>query len=358
MADPTTYVAAPPRTPRPLTSLTVLPVLDSTTHYLNNIFIPDPCAFPNPLPQDCWITMGPTAGTVKAFGDPGDPVVSQNFGAYQGVECWLSGGLDEFSGVAERVLRAGEYFVVDGAIAALLATTASSVGTATNVVNAIGLLEQKLAEQVPAQGYIYLSPLAATIAAAAGVIKQPGLAGEIATFLGTPVVILTEASMGLVGYASGPTTIWRGPIVSNETAGLDNNLGRALAERMYSVAIECGTWKVSIPAATGTGGPTPEPDEPLSILLGSIPSSPIPDGTDTTIIAQTNVTPTAEVFLHYAVNGGPEVTAGEMTQTNPHEFVWNVVGDATEPGDSVEVWAVSQFDGADVESNHITIEVT
>jgi hypothetical protein len=92
--------------------------------------------------------------------------------------------------------------------------------------------------------------------------------------------------------------------------------------------------------------------------LGSIPSSPIPDGTDVTIIVQTNVTPENEVILWYSVNGDPAVEAGEMTETGSHEYVWNVVGDSTTTGDSVEVWAISEFDGADVESNHITIEVT
>lgn len=250
MATPTTYVEAPPRAARRNTSLDLLPVIDVTTsHHLSNIFIPDPCAFPNPLPQDCWVTIGPAAGTHKTFGDPGDAVISDNFGAYQGVECWLSGGLDTFSGVAERVLRAGEYAVVDGALTALLgaAADATSPATATTVAQAIGLLEQTLAVQVPAQGYIYLGALAATIAAAAGVIAQPGLSGEIRTFLGTPVVVLSEPSIGMTAYASGPTTIWRGPIIANTAPEPTQNTGRALAERLYSVAIECGVWKVTVP---------------------------------------------------------------------------------------------------------------
>lgn len=359
MATPMTYVEAPPRTPRPNTSLQVLPVIDvAVSHHLSNQFIPDPCAFPNPLPQDCWVTMGPAAGTLKTFGDAGDALQTSNFGAYQGVECWLSGGIDTFSGVAERVLRAGEYRVVDGALVALLAAADTPVTpAATTAAEAIGLLETVLATQVPALGYIFLSPLAASYAVAAGMIRQPGIADQLYTFLGTPVVVLSEPSMGLTAYAAGPVTVWRGPIIANQAPALTDNLGRALAERLYSIAIECGVWSVTVPAPAGASQPPTEPDEPLEMILGSIPSSPIPDGTDTTIIVQTNVTPTAEVFLHYAVNGGADTTAGEMTQTNPHEFVWNVIGTATGPGDSVEVWAVSEFDGAAVESNHITIEV-
>lgn len=251
---PSTYVTAPARTPRPNTSLQVLPVVDLTSsHHMTVTFIPDPCAFPNPLPQDCWVTIGPAAGSLKNFGDTGDAVMSSNFGAYQGVECWLSGGMDTFSGVAERVLRAGEYRVVDGALAALLATAAAgnSAGTATTVAQAVGLLEEVLGSDIPAQGYIYLSPLAATMAAAAGVLAPPGLSGELHTYLGTPVVILTEPSMALTAYASGPTTIFRGPVVPSEAPEPLQNTGRALAERLYSIAIECDVYKVTVPAPTG-----------------------------------------------------------------------------------------------------------
>jgi hypothetical protein len=250
MATPTTYVEAPPRTARTNTSLQVLPVIDvSTSHHLSNIFIPDPCAFPNPLPQDCWVTIGPAAGTAKTFGDAGDAIYTSNFGAYQGVECWLSGGMDTFSGVAERVLRAGEYRVVDGALAGLLAAaaTATTPGTGTSVAHGIGLLEQVLAAQVPAQGYIYLTPLTATVAAAAGLFRPPGLNGELRTWLDTPVVVLSEPSVGQTAYASGPTTIWRGPIIANTAPEPTLNTGRALAERLFSIAIECDVWKVTLP---------------------------------------------------------------------------------------------------------------
>jgi hypothetical protein len=353
MATPTTYVEAPQRTPRPHTSLTVLPVLDSTVHHQTVQFIPDPCAFPNPLPQDCWVTMGPAAGTLKTFGDTGDAIVSDNFGAYQGVECWLSGGMETFSGVAERVLRNGEYWVVDASLVALLAGAATATATATTVQGAIGLLEAALAYQVPAQGYIYLSPLAATYAAAAGVLAAPGLNGELHTYLGTPIVVLSTPSMALTAYASGPTTIWRGPIVATEAPEPALNTGRALAERLYSIAIECGVWKVTVPAPAGTGGGGGEEPEALTLQLGSQPASPIPDGTDTTLTVMANRPPTDEVYIHYSINGGPEQVTPELTQVTPTQFVHNVSGGDTTSGDTVALYAVS----GSVESNHIEIEV-
>jgi len=281
------------------------------------------------------------------------------FGAYQGIECFLNGGLDDFRAIAQRVLEAGEHHIVDSGITHALEVAATVLTpAATTITSAIATMEQKLAEQVPGQGYIYLSPAAATYAATANLLVRE-LDGTLTTYLGTPVVILTESTGPASVYASGPVNIWRSPINVVDAPNVTVNLGAAIAERLYAVSIECKAWKLTFTIPASTGGPPPGDEEgELEMILGSIPASPIPDGTDATIIVQTNVTPTAEVFLHYAVNGGAEVTAGEMTETNPHEFVWNVQGNATGPGDSVEVWAVSVFDGADVESNHIVIEVT
>lgn len=314
MANPMTLVEAPARKPRPNTSLQVLPVIDvSTSNYLNYQFVPDPCAFPNPLPQDCWITMGPVAGTTKRFGDAGDELATDNFGAYQGVECWLAGGLDTFSGVAERVLRAGEYRVVDGALAGLLEVSAESGGTAaTSMAQAIGLLEQVLAVEVPAQGYIYLSPLAATLAAAERLLVL-GLDGSLTTNLGTPIVILTEPMMVENAYASGPTTIWRGPIVSSQAPEPTMNTGRALAERLYSIAIECGVWKVDLAALPS--------QPPTTLTLNLTPDNgTFTAGDQITIAVEANEDSTVPVTLSYRHDGGVWTTLGVMSETGPLEF--------------------------------------
>lgn len=363
MTIPLTVIDAPPRSPRPNTSLDVLPVHDvSNEHFVGYTFQADPCAFPNLLPKDCYIQVGTTAGTPKSFGDTGNEVVTQVFGVYQGIECFLNGGISDFVALAERVLENGEYRVVDGALTAALAAAAvaTTPATTTSIVQAIAVLEQYLSDQIPGQGYIFLGPIAATYAASQNLLIR-NMDGSLETYLGTPIVVLSEPSMGNVAYASGPVNIWRGPVTTVDVPEVTKNMGRALAERLYSLAIECKVYKITFtqPAPPASQqGPEPEPGTPLVMTLGSIPSSPIPDGTDTSIIVQTNVSPTAEVILHYSINGGPDVTAGEMTQVDTHEFIWNVEGSATTTGDSVEVWAESVFDAATVESNHITIEVT
>lgn len=357
MATPLTWIEAPARDLRPNRSLDVIPVHDvSNEHFVGYQYMADPCGFPSMLPQDCYITYGPAEGTPKGFEDPGNPVTTDVFGAYQGIECFLNGGLPDFRALAERMLEAGEHRVVDGRIVGLLGGAAATVpASASTIEGAIGILEQYLALEVPGQGYIYMGPVAATFAVSRNLIIR-NLDGTLETYLGTPVVVLTEPSAAGTVWASGPINLWRGPLVVTDAPGWTTNMGRALAERLYSMSIECGAWKTTFTAPAGDTPPD-DPDENLTMLLGSIPSSPIPDGTDATMIVQTNVVPQNEVFLWFSVNGGPDTLAGEMTQIDTHQFVWNVVGDSTTVGDSVEVWAVSDWDSAPVESNHITIEV-
>jgi hypothetical protein len=360
MATPLTWIEAPARSPRPNRSLDVIPVHEvSNEHFVGYQFQPDPCGFPKALPQDCYIQYGPTQGTQKGFDDSGNAVVTDVFGVYQGIECFLNGGLGEFRAIAERVLANGEHRVVDARIAgALVGAAFTTPAGATSIETAFAVLEQVLAVEIPGQGYIYLSPETATYAISKNLVYR-NIDGTLETYLGTPLIVLTDPSAAATVYASGPINIWRGPVEVVDAPGWKTNMGRALAERLYTMAIECGAWKIGFTAPVSIDPPPPPPDEdPLIMLLGSIPSSPIPDGTDTTITVQTNVAPTDEVYLWYSVNAGPDTLAGEMTQVDPTEYVWNVMGDSTTTGDSVEVWAVSLYDSVPVESNHIVIEVT
>lgn len=462
MTIPLTYVDAPDREPRPNTSLDVLPISDvPASHFVGYTYVADPCAFPNPLPKDCYIQIGPattavsevqratitgvptggtftltysgstttaiaynaTAATVQAalealdninpgdvvvgggpgpatpytftfggalasadlpqmtatgsftggttpaiaittttagvspktFGGVGNETVTQVFGAYQGIECQLNGGVDNFRELAQRVLENGEYRVVDGALTATLlaSATATSPATATTITSAIGILELYLATQVPGQGYIFLTPLATTYAAANNLLVR-NLDGSLETYLGTPVVVLSEPSMVNVAYASGPVHIWRGPIVVNDAPNLTVNKARAIAERLYSLVVECGAWKVAFtpgPTADPTGGGEPA----LALTIGTEPASPIPDGTDTTITVHANTSPDPdEVHLWYRINGAGWVDNGEMAEVNPLEFVENVDGDLTVAGDVVELYATA----GSVMSPTITVNVT
>lgn len=236
----------------------------------------------------------------------------------------------------------------------------TSVGNFADPVEALARVEQALAANI-GSGVIHMSPAMATRLAK---YLEPRGGRQYTRGMGTPVVVGAGYPDGAV-VATAPLFGYRGEIFNSSSRPGDlvdraYNWMNAIAERTFLVGFDpCPVYKatVTIPAPT-TQNPPVEPGTDLVINLGSIPASPIPDGSDATIIAQTNQAPTAEVILWYAVNGGAAVEAGEMTQVDAQEFVWNVQGDATGPGDSVELWAISEFDGDDVESNHIVIEVT
>lgn len=236
-----------------------------------------------------------------------------------------------------------------------------ALGTFSDAVAALGAVEHAIAQEYGSLGVIHMTRQMATLLGKH--LEKRG--GRLFTrALDTPVV--AGGGYPVQGRIIGTPALfgYRGDIITSSNRPGDlldrgTNQMYAVAEREYVIGFDpCPIVEaIFVPEVPDVEEP-PDPDEPLTILLGSIPSSPIPDGSDATIIAQTNVTPTDEVYLWYSVNGGADVLAGEMTQVDPHEFVWQVIGDNSTTGDSVEVWALTTYGGSPVESNHITIEVT
>ncbi len=358
MSTPTVWTEAPAHQPRSNTLLDLIEVRPfpdgrpmSVDHYGDN------CAFPTLLPQECYINVGAAQGTDKDFDGYACFYTSETFGVFSGIECYLNGDLTEQETLTRNRLENGASFVIESIVQGAVAAGATSAGAATSVVAALALLEDVLGLNVNAQGIIWMSPGMATTAAAENLLIRDALSGNLTTYVGTPVVV-SGAFPSTAMYATGPVHLWGSDVVYTEAPAQNTNRFRTLAERIFALDIECGAWSVASTSPTNNPPPPPPVGEDLVMTLGSIPSSPIPDGTDTTIIVHTNVAPTDEVYLWFAVNGGAHVLAGEMTQTGTLEFVWNVQGDQTTTGDSVEVWSVSLYGGVSVESNHITIEVT
>jgi hypothetical protein len=316
-------------------------------------WISDGCEFPKAAPGLCY-SPTPVTGDKTFVGiDHGTGPI---FGLYQGVECYLGANTD-YEDRARALLEQGEGRGVEEVLWEY-ANTAGGTGPAqTSWVAAIGQMDEAADTLYLGQPVIMLSRFAAVQARAAKAILGDEETGRLWTANGTPV-IATSAAPDNVAVVMGWPTIYASEITAVRARNHVVNQELAIAERLYGIAIDC-EWALHYAVTVAAADPqNPDPDEPLEMNLGSIPSSPIPDGTDTTIIVQTNVAPQNEVVLWFAVNGGTPVAAGEMTETGSHEFVWNVIGDSTTAGDAVEVWAVSEFDGAPVESNRIVIEVT
>lgn len=355
MSEPTVLVAAPRREPRRggIKSITGDFIRTERLGAASKIhYISDGCVWPSNAPGLCW---GASAPGDKTFGgmDVEDGVGSI-FGQYVGVECYLGEGHEaEFMARARRQLEFGEAHEIEASFVNW-AAGGSAAGSGVGVYNALAALEEYADQHYIGAPVILMSRRNAVLGDEDGVLhgdKQ----GGIWTINGTPVVstwLMPDDKIYAIGWPS----VYASDIVTAPSRNITQNREQALAERIYAMAVDCQFRAVA--TITAAVQHEPDPDEPLEMNLGSIPSSPIPDGTDTTIIVQTNVAPQNEVVLWYAVNGGTPVAAGEMTETGSHEFVWNVTGESTTAGDSVEVWAVSEFDGAPVESNRILIEVT
>lgn len=355
MADPTVFVPAPTRPPRKGGLKAIVGDFIQTARLgaaANIQYISEGCAFPSVAPGLCWGTV--QTGDKDPSGLTIENGITSIFGQYAGVECFL--GVDtteDYSRRAEALLERGEHSELE-AILAGWAGGGTAAGSA-NLTDAIAMADQWADQKYAGLPIILIGRGNADRAAAERVIDGDFKSGLMYTANGTPILATWVVPVDKV-YVIGWPTVYASEVVTTVARDLTTNVEMAIAERLYGLAVDCGFRGVV--TVTAAAADPQDPDEDLTILLGSIPSSPIPDGSDATIIAQTNVVPENEVILHYSINGGADTVAGEMTQTNPHEFVWNVVGDDTGPGDSVELWAISEFDGADVESNHITIEVT
>jgi hypothetical protein len=310
------------------------------------------CEFPKAAPGLCYVPNPVTGDKTYVGIDTGSGPI---FALYQGVKCYLGTGDDpDYDERARALLEAGEARGVEEVLWEYLNTAGGTGPAQTSWVAAIGQMDEAADTLYVGQPVIMMSRFAAVQARAAKAIFGDEETGRLWTANGTPIIASAAAS-DTVAVVFGWPTVFAGEFVTTRTADLTLNQEMAISERVYGIAVDCEfALHYAVTVAVSDDPPADDPDEDLEILLGSIPSSPIPDGADATIIAQTNVTPDDEVILWYSVNGDPAIEAGQMTQTNPHEFVWEVQGTSTTTGDSVELWALS----GTTESNHITIEVT
>lgn len=144
--------------------------------------------------------------------------------------------------------------------------SATSLGTAGCITEAIEILEQALADNGVIGGIIHARPGMAAHMAQAHLTERVGRL--YTTYLGTPMVFgqgydgtgpagqatTTDAEYM---YASGRVLIWQSEVYVpplRETFDRSTNQQMALAERIYAVAIECGIWAVQVTRNCTTAG--------------------------------------------------------------------------------------------------------
>jgi hypothetical protein len=145
---------------------------------------------------------------------------------------------------------------------------ATSLGTAGCATEAIELLEQVLADNGIVGGMIHARPgMAAHLEQAHQIQYATGR--RLQTCLGTPFVFgqgydgSGPAGQAADGdsewmYASGRVIIWQDPEIFvpplGQTLDRTNNLTYTVAERVYAVIVECGSWAVEVSRTCTTAG--------------------------------------------------------------------------------------------------------
>lgn len=157
-------------------------------------------------------------------------------------QCDLAEPEDALLSRAEQALTLSEQGMVESALAVRLAADGAPLGTATDIVDAVGKLELALAD-AGIVGVIHANARVAAIAEDKGMIIRTGSA------LRTPLGHLWAFGAGYdfgVLHATGTPTVWRDAITARTSIAPFENLRVAVAERTILAGYECHIAAVTV----------------------------------------------------------------------------------------------------------------
>lgn len=187
--------------------------------------------------------------TKEADGTPGW-AEGDGFALYQLISCGLLGySTAEYREQAQAALEHTEHLGVDLAFAqqTLPDATPVSVGTAWDLVLAIGQLEILARDNDITGAIIHTNPMVATIGLVCEVFVL--VDGKLRTKLGTPVNAgvpwsITPTAGGNASdavswvFLTGSVHFWKGDIVTNDAPDPIHNTNAALSEREYAYTVQ------------------------------------------------------------------------------------------------------------------------
>lgn len=241
------------------------------------LYVPDTCE------DDVYLyamNCPPTSGA-KTFAPNEAPVSGAPFGVITSYTCGSLGysfeeseqkvrtrmSLREQRAVERRIWQGQPAGGANLGLIPGLFQSATSLGTAGCVTEAIEVLEQTLADNAVVGGIIHARPgMSAHLSQ--GHLLAKGSGRQITTWLGTPVVFgqgYNGTSPAGVApdtnsewmYASGRVVIWQDDVEVPplaQTFDKVNNQILTLAERVYAVTIECGVWAIQVTRNCTTAG--------------------------------------------------------------------------------------------------------
>lgn len=187
--------------------------------------------------------------TPKTTNDPGSWIDGDPFTLYAAAQCKAPAAPD-LEDVARERLSLGEEKAVELYAVAELAARGATPGEATNIIDAVAVLEQSLSDQdADGNGVIWVPRYLAAAMIAAQLLTVEG--DHYRTPLGTSVAFVhtkTYPDLDAIPlYATGPVVVRRTPVVVPpvEIDRTTNDLA-AVAERTYVVTTDCAFAAVNL----------------------------------------------------------------------------------------------------------------
>lgn len=237
MADPTLYVEPPARTPRRGGISEFAEFREDSRIALGALpeFTSAGCAFPVDDVRLCYPSGGADQNTKTPDGIDTIEAAVGPFGLYSGVECWLDGG-DDFLDRARAALEQGQDRGIEKRLDTWLKTLAAT--TATNFLDAVAKAEEYADDNYLGAPLLILNRGDAVRAKQQGALDHIGPDGLIVTANGTRVLASGAVTPGTVGVV-GALTVLHTEIISGYAPTVTSNTQLALAERAYSILVDC-----------------------------------------------------------------------------------------------------------------------
>lgn len=237
MADPTLYVEPPARTPRRGGISEHAEFREDSRIGLGAIpeFTSAGCAFPVDDVRLCYPSGGDAQNTKEPDGIETIDAAVGPFGLYSGVECWLDGG-DDFLDRAVSALEQGQDRGIEKRLNTWLQTLTGTA--ATNFLDAVARAEEFADDNYLGAPLLVLNRGDAVRAKQAGALDHIGPDGLIVTANGTRVLASGAVTPGSVSTVGALTVLHTG-IVSGWAPTVTSNTQLAMAERVYSILVDC-----------------------------------------------------------------------------------------------------------------------
>lgn len=237
MAEPTITVQPPTRVPRRGGLKSVADFRTEDRLFLGALPVYDalPCSMAVRAVELCYVDSPADPKTAEGI-DIGQGLFL-TFGGYVGVECFI-GPWDDYADRARETLIQSEDRLIEGALGGWIGMS-SALPPSADYVTAIAAAEEYADGQYPGRPVIVMNRGAAVIAASQlALFPSDNNDGRLFTANGTPVIASFAVDTDVV-LISGGITILQSEIAVSEGYDLTHNTNMAIAERAYSIIVDC-----------------------------------------------------------------------------------------------------------------------